>query len=111
MIFLQPRSMPELASCLAQKQGRDAYLVSGCTDFLAKRNGKVWEAEMLISLTDVPELRRILLLAGKLSIGAACTHTQVETNALVQQWAAASAMLHRQAIFILCCWRWMRRQP
>lgn len=89
MIFLQPRSMPELASCLAQKQGRDAYLVSGCTDFLAKRNGKVWEAEMLISLTDVPELRRILLLAGKLSIGAACTHTQVETNALVQQYFPA----------------------
>lgn len=64
MIFLQPKSLPELASCLAQKPGKDAYLVSGCTDFLAKRNGKVWDAEMLISLTAVPELRRINSLAA-----------------------------------------------
>ena len=89
MIFLQPKSLPELASCLAQKPGKDAYLVSGCTDFLAKRNGKVWDAEMLISLTAVPELRRINSLAGKVSIGAACTHTQVETDALVQQYFPA----------------------
>lgn len=91
MKFVQPSSIPELAQCLAQKSGPNCYLVSGCTDFLAKRNGKAWDAELLISLVNVPEMRVIKEREAVLLIGAACTHTQVEQHPLVCRYFPALA--------------------
>jgi len=71
MTFFRPTNLTELAACLAQKP-EDCHLVAGCTDFLAKRNGQAWEAEALLSLSDVSEMKSITLAGDKLSIGAAC---------------------------------------
>jgi len=90
MKFLRPTNLNELAECLAGKPG-DTCLVAGCTDFLAKRNGKVWEAEALLSLTDVAEMKNIALEGDKLSIGASCTHSHIEENELVRQYFPALA--------------------
>ena len=90
MTFFRPTNLTELAACLAQKP-EDCHLVAGCTDFLAKRNGQAWEAEALLSLSDVAEMKSITLDGDKLSIGAACTHSQIEANELVKQYFPALA--------------------
>lgn len=91
MRFLQPDSLPELARCLGEKSGPDCYLVAGCTDFLAQRNNTPWDARLLISLVDLPELQEIRLSGERLSIGAACTHSRVEGHPLVRQYFPALA--------------------
>lgn len=91
MRFLQPNTLPELARCLEEKSGPDCYLIAGCTDFLAKRNNTPWDAKLLISLVNLPELRDIYLKDNVLSVGAACTHSQVEAHPLVRQYFPALA--------------------
>lgn len=89
MKFLQPTTIAELSDCLLQKPGKDAHLVAGCTDFLTKRNGKAWDAELIISLTSLPQLREIRKENKILSIGACCTHTQVEESKEVSSFFPA----------------------
>ena len=38
-VFYDPRTLAELRTALASMEG-EGYVVAGCTDFLAKRNGK-----------------------------------------------------------------------
>jgi len=89
MIFLQPTSIPELTEALGQLSGENCHLLAGCTDFLAQRNGKHWDADVLVSLVNVPELKQITEEDGALSIGAACTHTQIEEHPLAAQYFPA----------------------
>lgn len=89
MTFLQPTTLSQLASCLAEKSGNDCFLVAGCTDFLPVRNDTYWDARLLISLVNLPELKQIRVEGDSLSIGAACTHTQIEENPLVAQYFPA----------------------
>ena len=84
MNFLQPTTLAELAQCLAQMPEESGFLLAGCTDFLAQRNGKPWDARLLISLVNLPQLRLIRLQDEFLSIGAACTHAQLEADPLVR---------------------------
>ena len=91
MKFLQPTTLPELARCLEEKSGPDCCLIAGCTDFLAQRNNTPWDARLLISLVNLPELCDIHLGDGYLSVGAACTHSQVEEHPLVRQYFPALA--------------------
>lgn len=91
MNFLQPTTLPELSAALARAAGHDSHLVAGCTDFLAQRNGKNWDADCLISLTALPELKKIEEGPGILTIGAACTHTRTEENPLVRRYFPALA--------------------
>lgn len=91
MKFLQPNTLRELARCLEEKSGPDCYLIAGCTDFLAKRNNTPWDAKLLISLVNLPELHDIHLEDNVLSVGAACTHSQVEEHPLVRQYFPALA--------------------
>ena len=91
MTFLQPNTLLDLARCLGEKSGPDCHLIAGCTDFLAKRNGTPWDARLLISLVNLPELQDIHLDDNILSVGAACTHSQVEEHPLVRQYFPALA--------------------
>ena len=84
MNFLQPTTLADLAQCLAQKPEEGGFLLAGCTDFLAQHNGKPWDARMLISLVNLPQLRLIQLQDGFLSIGAACTHAQTQADPLIR---------------------------
>lgn len=91
MTFLQPNTLPELARCLGEMSAPDCHLIAGCTDFLAQRNNTPWDAKLLISLVNLPELQDIHLNNHLLSIGAACTHSQVEEHLLVRQYFPALA--------------------
>jgi xanthine dehydrogenase FAD-binding subunit len=82
--FLQPNNRRELAQCLGRKKETNGFLVAGCTDFLAKRNGQAWEADLLISLLHVPELYRMERQNNVLYIGAACTHETINKNPMVR---------------------------
>ena len=88
MEFLQPQSIDELCQALS-RMDEQGCAVAGCTDFLTKRNGKVWDASVLLSLSGVPELRNIVQRGQTLRIGALCTHTWVEEDALVGQFFPA----------------------
>lgn len=88
MMFLQPKTRPELVDALKQMTA-DSHLVAGCTDFLAKRNGQYWDADLLVSLTAMEELKTIALRENSLAIGALCTHTQVEEDPLVGKYFPA----------------------
>lgn len=81
-VFYDPRTMAELQTALAALEG-DCHVVSGCTDFLAKRNGKYWHADAIVSVANVEEMKTITLQEDKLVIGAACVHHQVARDALV----------------------------
>ena len=88
MRYLQPKTLPELAEALGQMT-ENSHLLAGCTDFLAKRNGTCWEADLLVSLSAMECLRRIGEQDGMLSVGALCTHTRVEEDPLVRKYFPA----------------------
>ena len=83
--FYDPRSLTELSAALASLEG-DCHVVAGCTDFLAKRNGKYWHADTLVSVANVAEMKQITLHTDKLTIGAACVHHQVARSEYVQKY-------------------------
>lgn len=87
-VFYDPRNLKELQSALAQLQG-ECHVVAGCTDFLAKRNGRYWHADALLSVANVDEMQQITLLEDKLVIGAACVHRQVAEHPAVQRYFPA----------------------
>lgn len=74
----------------------DSFVVAGCTDFLAQRNGKTWHADVLISLSEMKCLREIRAEENVISVGAACTHTQISENHLVQAFLPTLAQAVRQ---------------
>ena len=90
MNFFQPTNREELASALASLSG--GSIVAGCTDFLAQRNGKVWHADTILSLTEMQELKQIELAGDSLAVGAVCVHSQVAQSPLVRQYFPALAM-------------------
>ena len=90
MNFFQPTNREELASALASLSG--GSIVAGCTDFLAQRNGKVWHADTILSLTEMQELKQIELAGDTLAVGAVCVHSQVAQSPLVRQYFPALAM-------------------
>ena len=90
MNFFQPTNREELASALASLSG--GSIVAGCTDFLAQRNGKVWHADSILSLTEMQELKQIELAGDSLAVGAVCVHSQVAQSPLVRQYFPALAM-------------------
>ena len=49
MEMIRPRNTLELLRAIHSIQG-EGYLVAGCTDFLAGRNGTWWDADCLIDL-------------------------------------------------------------
>ena len=90
MNFFQPTNREELASALASLPG--GSIVAGCTDFLAQRNGKVWHADAILSLTEMQELKNIEWNGDTLAVGAVCVHSQVAQSPVVRQYFPALAM-------------------
>ena len=90
MNFFQPTNREELAAALASLSG--GSIVAGCTDFLAQRNGKVWHADAVLSLTEMQELKQIELTGSSLAVGAVCVHSQVAQSLVVRQYLPALAM-------------------
>lgn len=66
--------------------GDQAKLIAGGTDLVvALRKGDL-RPSCLIDVTNVPELRRIEEKDGKVSIGAAVTHSEIVSSALVRRY-------------------------
>jgi len=84
MNYYQPTNINELVQSLKTKTG-NTFFAAGCTDFLVQRYGKPWYADGIISLNEVDFLKKIKKKPGCISIGAACTHTQIEENAEIQK--------------------------
>ncbi|MCQ2561191.1 MAG: FAD binding domain-containing protein [Clostridia bacterium] len=92
--FNRPADLAELADCLAmhREYPDSSYIVAGCTDFLAKRNGNAWSWDVLTDITAIPELKAIELAEAVLRIGAACSHAQIAEDSIVNKRFKALAM-------------------
>lgn len=87
VIFNRPGNLMELPGCLARHKEcpQSSAIVAGCTDFLPRRKDKSWSMEILTDVTAIPEMQRIELLEDKLRIGAACTHTHIAEDSIVNR--------------------------
>ena len=92
MNFFQPTNREELASALASLSG--GSIVAGCTDFLAQRNGKVWHADAILSLTEMQELKQIELAGDSLAVGAVCVHSQIYNQYFYSHYFISSTKIH-----------------
>ncbi|MFH1810702.1 MAG: xanthine dehydrogenase family protein subunit M [Pseudomonadota bacterium] len=77
------------ASALARQLGPGARFLAGGTDLLVDLKQRRIEAQHLISLTSVAELRGIRLDGGVLRLGASTTLSEIADSALVQSAAPA----------------------
>ncbi len=83
MQMIQPRNAVELIKAVRSIQG-EGYLVAGCTDFLARRNGTWWDADCLIDLLGVKDMQGIYRTDQAIRIGAVCTHSEIENHPVVR---------------------------
>ncbi len=103
MIFRSPKTMEELRTAL-ENRGESCLLAAGCTDILPRKLGKPWNADEIIDLTHVPELKQIrcprfLVHDGSTGttdsseffIGACCTHAQIAENKTIDRFFSALA--------------------
>lgn len=78
-LVYSPKNLDELRTALARLPA-DSHIVAGCTDFLARRGGKYWHADALLSVADVAEMKEITLLPDALRVGASCLHAQTAAH-------------------------------
>ena len=83
--YRRPPSTAEVASMLAN-HGRRARLVAGGTDLWPNMKRRHQQAEVVVSLMSIPELRSIDAMgkAGDLQIGATATLTEVAEHQEIQ---------------------------
>jgi len=62
-----------------------AQILAGGTDLVVDVDTGIRQAEHLVSVRDIPELRQIELQEHRLSIGAGCTATEVERSDLIRE--------------------------
>lgn len=91
--FRSPRSVAEAAQILAA-EGPTAMLIAGGTDLVPNMKRRHQTPATLVSLRQVPELRRVANGSG-LSLGAGLTVTELVASALVREryrglWQAAA---------------------
>jgi CO/xanthine dehydrogenase FAD-binding subunit len=77
-----PQSLPDLWAALAEVP--DAMVYAGGTDLLVKRRAGLLAPPALIHLERIAELRGVEERGDWLRLGAACTHTELLADALVQ---------------------------
>lgn len=97
--YVKPTSIDEVISLL-QEYGDDARLLAGGQTLMATLNMRLSEPELLIDITGIKSMRGIRVQGDALRIGALVTHTEIETNKLVERSApilkaAAPHIAHR----------------
>jgi 4-hydroxybenzoyl-CoA reductase subunit beta len=81
--FLKVTSLAEVVDVLAN-ESRDFKLMAGGTDVIFNMRGRLFEPEVLVSVSDVPEMQTVALTDdGALSLGAGCRLTDLENHPLV----------------------------
>jgi OHCU decarboxylase len=82
--LVAPNDLPSVLSLLAQEPG--AWLpIAGGTDLMVQYAAGHLAAQKLVSIWNLPELRRIEILPGEIRIGAGCTYTDLIENADVNR--------------------------
>jgi CO/xanthine dehydrogenase FAD-binding subunit len=72
-------------ACRLLEELPGAQILAGGTDLVVDVDTGIRQAEHLVSVRDIPELRQIELQEHRLSIGAGCTATEVERSELIQE--------------------------
>jgi len=82
--LVAPNNLPSVLSLLAQEPG--AWLpIAGGTDLMVQYAAGHLAARKLVSIWNLPELRRIEILPGEIRVGAGCTYTDLAQNAVVNR--------------------------
>jgi OHCU decarboxylase len=80
--FVAPGSLTAVVSLLAEEPGK-WLLIAGGTDVMVQYAAGKLVARKLVSLWNLPELRRIELSDVEVTIGAACTYTDIREHAVI----------------------------
>src|SRR6202162_2099600 len=82
--LVAPNNLPPVLSLLAQQPG--AWLpIAGGTDLMVQYAAGHLAARKLVSIWNLPELRRIEILPCEIRVGAGCTYTDLIQNAEVNR--------------------------
>jgi CO/xanthine dehydrogenase FAD-binding subunit len=82
--LVAPRTLPEVLSRLAQEPG--TWLpIAGGTDVMVLYSAGNLRARKLVSIWNLPELRRIEVLEDEIQIGAGCTYTDLREHEMVNR--------------------------
>jgi CO/xanthine dehydrogenase FAD-binding subunit len=82
--LVAPSNLPSALSLLAQEPG--TWLpIAGGTDLMVQYASGHLAARKLVSIWNLPELRRIEILPGEIRVGAGCTYTDLIENAVVNR--------------------------
>src|SRR5450755_95282 len=82
--LVAPASLQAVVSLLAAEPGA-WLLIAGGTDVMVQYAAGKLPARKLVSIWNLPELRRIEALPDEIRIGAACTYTDLREHELVQR--------------------------
>jgi OHCU decarboxylase len=80
--MLAPGSLDAIVSLLAKEPGVWVPIAGG-TDVMVQYAAGKLPARKLVSIWNLPELRRIEVTAGEIRIGAACTYTDLRKHEIV----------------------------
>jgi OHCU decarboxylase len=82
--LVAPSNLPSVLSLLAEEPG--TWLpIAGGTDLMVQYAAGHLAARKLISIWNLPELRRIEIFPGEIRVGAGCTYTDLIQNADVSR--------------------------
>ena len=82
--LVAPNNLPSVLSLLAQEPG--TWLpIAGGTDLMVQYAAGHLAARKLVSIWNLPELRRFEILPGEIRIGAGCTYTDLIHNPVVNR--------------------------
>src|ERR1039457_7072488 len=82
--FVAPGSLPEALSLLADNP--DAWLpIAGGTDVMVQFAAGKLPARKLVSIWNLPELRRIDVTANEIRVGAGCTYTDLRKHEVIRR--------------------------
>jgi OHCU decarboxylase len=82
--LVAPPTLPAVLALLAHDSG--AWLpIAGGTDVMVQYSAGKLFSRKLVSIWNLPELRRIDIIAGEVQIGAACTYTDLRAHETINR--------------------------
>jgi len=72
-------------ACRLMVELPDAQILAGGTDLLVDVETGLRRAQNVVAINDVPELKQVRIEDRRISIGAACTASEIQNNAIIKQ--------------------------
>ena len=88
--YISPTSVKEVLDILRERKG-EARIIAGGTDLILDLKEETREVKYLVDITGIGELGRIEWDGDSISVGAAVSHRQVVSSALIQERAPVLA--------------------